>query len=547
MPNSLSTPSLTYPIQQYTYGLLRTYAYYRALLSSLLLLMFTGGIATNVFGTDRPLLYFYTALAYTIICCLTVAWLWRHKENPTSAQINTTLVIDIVAIILLMAASGGIDSGLGYLLLVSVAVGGIFSKGHTSYAFAAGTTVLVLFETLYQTIYQHGDNNTFYNTGILGILLFLSNAVFCHLTEKILTSQMEASQQARHAAHLQQTAQSIIERMRTGVIVVNLQNRIQFINQAALNLLGVSQQAANATDYTDIKKSPSQLKQYAIVEKRLTIWRQNPNHRFKPLHIEATGIDARISFAQLGPEKNADILIFLEDNRLISQEAQQLKLASLGRLTASIAHEIRNPLGAISHASQLLAESPDLPEPDKRLTTIIANHTQRINQIIENTMNLSRRNNAHPETINLNAWLHKFCSEYKQNQDANIQINCADESLSTRVDPSHLSQIITNLIDNGLRYSYQLTGTHSLTINIAQEDNRQLPYVEIIDDGEGIAKEQAEHIFEPFFTTETSGSGLGLYICRELCETNHASIQYRRTTEGKSCFKIVFSHVQKVF
>ncbi len=547
MPNSPDIPPTDSPIQQYTYGLLRTYAYYRALLSSLLLLMFTGGIATRVFGTAEPELYFFTALTYTIVCCLTLAWLLRHRESPTTAQINTTLVIDIAAIVLLMSASGGVDSGLGYLLLVCVAVGGIFSKGYTSYTFAAGTTVVALIETLYQTLYQNGDNDAFYNTGLLGILLFLSNAVFCHLTEKILSSQVEATRQAQHAAHIQRTAQSIIERMRTGVIVIDSQNNIQLINQAALNLLGMPRDEEDIIKNHSAIYSSINLKHLSIIEKRLNTWRQNIHHRFKPLHIEETGIDARISFAQLGDENNADVLIFLEDNRLISQEAQHLKLASLGRLTASIAHEIRNPLGAISHASQLLAESPDLPASDKRLTNIIANHTQRINQIIENTMNLSRRNNAQAETINLSLWLHKFCSDYCQIQDANIQINCSDDTLSTRFDPGHLSQIMTNLVDNGLRYSFQAIGKRTMTINIAQEDKRQLPFIEIIDDGPGISQEQAEHIFEPFFTTETSGSGLGLYICRELCEANHASIQYRRTAEKKSCFKIVFSHAQKMF
>lgn len=541
MPHALQTNTIPDLTQQYTYSLLRTYAYYRALLGSLLLLMFTGNIATKVFGSEQPVLYFYTALSYTIITCLTLVWLWRHQENPSATQINTTLIIDIAAIVTLMSASGGVDSGLGYLLLVCVAVGGIFSSGQTSYAFAAGATVLVLAETLYQFYYQHGATKAFYTTGILGILLFLSNAVFCYLAEKILTSHTEATRQAQHAAHIQKTAQSIIERMRTGVIVIDGQDQIPLINQAALNLLGLDS-AEQTTSNSDIT-----VEQLPLIKERLTTWRQNINHRFKPLHISDTGIDARISFAQLERDQHSDVLVFLEDNRLISQEAQHLKLASLGRLTASIAHEIRNPLGAISHASQLLGESPDLPAGDKRLTEIIGNHSQRINQIIENTMNLSRRNSAQPEVINLTQWLKKFCEDYNQPKHATITINSNDETLCTRIDPGHLAQIMTNLMDNGLRYSYQATGKHTLTITVQEEQKRQLPYIEIIDDGIGMSEQQAAQIFEPFFTTETSGSGLGLYICRELCEANHASIQYRKSAEGKSVFKIVFSHAQKMF
>ncbi len=531
--------SLALLTQPYTYSLLRTYAYYRALLSSLLLLMFTANLATKVFGSQSPTLYFYTSIVYTLITCTTLVWLWRTKAIPTVSEISITLIIDIVAIVLLMSASGGTDSSLGYLLLVCVAVGGIFGHGQISYAYAAGATVLVLAESAYQIIYQQAAPDELYYTGVLGILLFLSNAVFRYLADKIIAGQIEADRQAQYAKHLQEMAESIIERMRTGVIVVDAQDHILLINQAALNLLGVTYQAdANL---------PNTLSALPDVCQKLNLWREDPEHRFKPLNIEKSGFEARISFAPLDRSQHSDTLVFLEDNRLIAQEAQHLKLASLGRLTASIAHEIRNPLGAISHASQLLNESPSLPDADKRLANIITNHTQRINQIIENTLNLSRRKGSQAEAIDLAPWIKQFCHDYVIDKNAEITVTIDEDNICTRFDASHLRQIMTNLVENGLRYSEQATGNATLTIRISREPNRQLPCVDIIDDGQGMSAEQAEHVFEPFYTTETRGSGLGLYICRELCETNHASIRYQRTESGNSAFRIIFSHEQKMF
>ena len=266
--------------------------------------------------------------------------------------------------------------------------------------------------------------------------------------------------------------------------------------------------------------------------------------RCPPLQNPRNGFELQVNFTALTPSQHSEILVFLEDNRQLTQRAQQIKLASLGRLTASIAHEIRNPLSAISHAAQLLDESSELDSADRRLTEIIQDHSKRMDQIIENVLQLSRRKNAKPERINFQEWLKQYVEDYQNTtgEKVNITLSCSEEPSTINIDPSQLSQVLTNLIDNGLRYSKLNTGEASLELHFDLDPTNNLPYLDIIDHGKGIDEKNIQHLFEPFFTTETDGTGLGLFISRELCEANQARLHYLRNGKEQSCFRISFSH-----
>ena len=236
----------------------------------------------------------------------------------------------------------------------------------------------------------------------------------------------------------------------------------------------------------------------------------------------------------------------MEDNRALTQQAQQLKLASLGRLTASIAHEIRNPLGAISHASQLLRESDQVCQADQRLIQIILQHTDRVNQIIENTLSISRRKEVTSTPMDLAQWLPKFKETYQQGNETQIVLEIQSESLPMKFDASHLSQVLTNLCDNGARYNAKTTGVREVKVVAGTNTNSDTSFVEVIDHGPGISSDEAGEIFNPFYTTDTQGSGLGLYICKELCEINQAALNLKFSEPGHTCFRIDFSHHQRV-
>jgi two-component system sensor histidine kinase PilS (NtrC family) len=250
----------------------------------------------------------------------------------------------------------------------------------------------------------------------------------------------------------------------------------------------------------------------------------------------------QLNFAPLQDNPKCDLIIFVEDTGRVQQQAQHLKLASLGRLTASIAHEIRNPLGAISHAAQLLAENSALDEGDQRLLGIVRNHSNRINTIINNILDMSRQNNVQMEPVLLRGFIDDCLADYCQGhmKSDNIDIK-GDQRVTVRIDPKRMMQVVINLVDNGLRYSELRTGSRKISIRIDKLSDTEQPYVDIRDYGPGIPEDQVKNLFEPFYTTEATGTGLGLYIAKELSEANRARLFYTGDENG-ACFRILFAH-----
>lgn len=536
--NPLKTHITTDTNDYNPYRLLRVYTYYRTLLGGILLMMFYGNIAGKALGQNNPRIFLYTVLAYTALNFTTLLVLLRFRFSPSQKQLFSLLLLDIAAIILLMHSSGGAPSALGYLLLVAAAAGGMLLHSRTALFLAALASIAVIAESMYRGITNTltDSANTFFSAGTLGALIFISAIIFQYLTKKIRISDAEALTQAIHAASVQQLAQQILERMRTGIMVLNKDNQISLFNNAATKLLALG------------SNTEPLLSSIPELQEKVTHWQKTQQNPSPILHAVTNSSDEiKVNFAKLDPGADSHTLIFLEDNRAITQHAQQLKLASLGRLTASIAHEIRNPLGAISHASQLLSENSSLPLSDKRLLDIINSHTKRVNQIIENVLQLSRRRTATPQSIRLDEWLPNFIHDYSASKSTQQKpsIDClAANSIIAKFDVGQLQQVLTNLCDNGLRYSKSPAGCADLVIEAGTQN--QQPFIKVIDFGDGISPPNLAHLFEPFFTTENTGSGLGLFICKELCEANQALISYSRTHEGLSCFHIQLAHPDKV-
>ena len=248
-------------------------------------------------------------------------------------------------------------------------------------------------------------------------------------------------------------------------------------------------------------------------------------------------------FTLLGTADGLDALVFLEDTAAMARQAQQMKLASLGRLTASIAHEIRNPLGAISHAAQLLNESDALDKEDHRLMEIIRDHTRRVNTVVENVLQLSRPVMAIPQRIAVQPWLEKFVDEFVHSghcAPAQITITVDPQDIEVYMDPSQLHQVAWNLCLNALQHAKPDSMPVRIKLACTQSDSHHAPILSIIDNGGAIEPEMTEQIFEPFYTSNSSGTGLGLYISREICESNQARLSYQPAPDGGSCFQIVF-------
>ena len=278
--------------------------------------------------------------------------------------------------------------------------------------------------------------------------------------------------------------------------------------------------------------------------------RSQLHHHYESKIIRPTKTSAEVTprFASLGNHPQGGTLIFLEDTAQLSQQAQQLKLASLGRLTASIAHEIRNPLGAISHAGQLLAESEHIDHGERRMVQIIVDHSKRMNTIIENVLQLSRRQASQPLDIQLESWLNNFIDEFQQINHLNPRYVELDTQQDIKIvfDPTQLQQILWNICSNAMRYTQVQKNNIGLTLKTYYKDNSNAAVLDIIDYGAGITDDEIENIFEPFFTTETKGTGLGLYIARELCESNQARLSYLKTDQNFSCFRITFADTRRI-
>ena len=227
----------------------------------------------------------------------------------------------------------------------------------------------------------------------------------------------------------------------------------------------------------------------------------------------------------------------------MNARVQQSKLASLGRLSASIAHEIRNPVGAMSHAGQLLAESEALTHDDLRLTEIIRTNSERVSHIIDNVLQLSRRESSRPELLALGPWLNEFANEFSRTlelREGEISVLGVPDDLAVRMDPSHLRQILWNLCDNAVKYASEAGGI-LVELQAGRTSQNGRPYLEVLDRGHGVDPATIDKIFEPFFTDKHGGTGLGLYISKELCELNRAVLSARPRTGGGSVFRIVFA------
>ena len=521
--------------------LLQVYGYYRLFLAALLLGLYAFKPDAIAIGAFSPTLFLITAIGYVAASISTVIFLrWQRSQIPSQSLM--LLLVDVVALTLMVHASGGINTQLTLLFMVTIAAGNILLSGRMGTFIAATATIAILYEQFYYILVKNEGltPDAFAQSSILGISFFgvaLFSQLIAHRTRQ---GEALAEQRANDIQALQRLNDQIIRRMRTGIIVINRQRHVLLSNDAANELLGSAEGLQAGTALVDISID---------LEANFQAWRRNPLLRpvpFRNTH-ESTEISAR--FARLNPEdpNSGIVLIFIEDATQITQRVQQLKLASLGRLTASIAHEIRNPLGAISHASQLLAESEHITGGDKRLLEIIEQHCRRMNGIVENVLSVSRRQPSYPELLNLSEWIVRFRAEYLEISATPVRIalELTDKKMDVRFDPQQLHQVVSNLVMNGLRYSTLQSGFPHIRLVSGHQDSNQLPYLDIIDDGPGIPASLLEHLFEPFYTTEATGTGLGLYLSREICEANQARLDYITGKSG-ACFRIIFAHPDRL-
>lgn len=489
----------------------------------------------RIVGESDPRLAAAALSALFVVGCAELLLLQRRLLRP-AIQVYLLFAADVAAITLLVHASGGISSGLGGALIVSVGALALLVRMQRAFLLAAVTTLVLLLEQSWAQLSGLTTTAQYAPTGLLGAVLFVITAVVQLLRGRIVETEALAEQRGLDLRNLVELNEYIIQHLRESIVVVDGENQIRLINGSALKHFGVESVSVGQNLATIS----------AELREMLERWReQRAGWEKQEAFISSDGsTNIRPHFAPLSAGRHGGVVIFLEDTSLIAERVQQAKLAALGRLSASIAHEIRNPIGAMSHAGQLLAESASIATDDRRLTDIIRVNARRVSQIVESILSLSRRDKTRPERLQLRPWLEDFAREFVQTLEldaAAVAVTRGSSDVEAEMDPTHLHQIVWNLCDNAVKYASAEAGVIAVDLECGVHETSGRPYVEVGDRGPGIDPAKVEEVFEPFYTGQPGGTGLGLYISRELAERNGATLRYYPRPGGGSLFRVVFA------
>lgn len=501
---------------------LRYFNLYRMVLAALFLgIALLYGDALTL-GSHRLELFRTLSAAY-LAAGAGFEWLMRQWRERFNLQLSWQVCVDIAVVTILMYASGGIRSGLGVMLLISLIGAALVAPRRLTLLYAALATIALLLEQSVWVLAFDVTTANYLQPGLLAIGCFAGAGVTGWLAQRVAASQMLAQQRGRELESQMRVSQRIIEDMQDGVLVLDRDGRIVQHNPRAQRLLEADTMIGE--DLTRLLPGFGASWQ---------AWRdRRPGSPSSDLDTAARGL--RVRFVETGSGSEFCVL-FLEDITRSREQAQQLKLAALGRLTANIAHEIRNPLSAISHASELLDEDKGVMDRT-RLTRIVRDNTRRLERLVTDVLQLSRRDRMAPDRIDLEVWLPTFVDEF-----------CASESVPPgrlalklvptpviEFDREHLRQVLWNLLRNAVRYARSGPGSVRIELRTVA---RQVQ-LNVLDDGPGVPAAEQGQLFEPFFTTDSKGTGLGLYLARELCATNRARLDYIEGLQGAH-FRIRF-------
>ncbi|HVB47592.1 MAG TPA: ATP-binding protein [Burkholderiales bacterium] len=448
----------------------------------------------------------------------------RNLRDRFNLQLSVHVFVDIVAITLLMYASGGIRSGLGVMVLISLTGAALLAPRRLTLLYAALAAIALLLEQSYWVLVYDHPSADFLQPGLLSIGFFATASVTNWLAQRVAANDMLARQRGRELQNQMRVSQLVIEDMQDGVLVLDREGRVLQHNPQAQRLLGMeSLLGANVA---------------LLLPGFAARWRDWQSDLGRPgaasAELKAHGKDLRVRLIETGTEEEFSVL-YLEDTTRSREQARQLKLAALGRLTANIAHEIRNPLSAISHAAELLAE--ERREQDReRLTRIIGDNATRLERLVADVMQLNRRDRRATERISLNGWLAAFLEEFVITEAVPPERFEIETARDARVefDRDHLRQVLWNLLRNAVRHAR--IEPRSVRIVLKAYANRV--ELNVLDNGPGVPPANQGQLFEPFFTTDSKGTGLGLYLARELCAANRASLEYVGDMPGAH-FRIV--------
>lgn len=495
---------------------LRYFNLYRLLVAALFLTMALGYDVVPAVG-DFSLERFVRICSIYLLLALILFAVPDRLQLRFTWLLTVGVMVDIVSFTLLMHNSGGVRSGFAYMLLVTLAGAGIVGQGRMTLFHAAMATLAVLGEQSWRVLTDVGEPLEFFQAGVMSLGFFATAITARLLASRVIANEELAYRQGEELAAQLHINQRVIRDMQDGVLVVDKAGNVRQHNPQAAALFAVAGQ-----DLTHLSQFSGAL------QERFSLWYSAARECSELLRTAEGQRLLRVRFLPPGERGNA--LLYIEDMERVQAQAQQIKLAALGRLAANMAHEIRNPLASISHAAELLAEE-HVDATHARLTRIIGDNTQRLDRIVNEVLELGRRDRAAPEVIRLNEFFAGLIEELALNSPGLQQVVTlqVEADLLIRFDRGHLHRVMSNLLMNALRYA---DGKPASIRLIIQALPGRAVEMHVIDDGPGISEALRAQVFEPFFTTHAGGTGLGLYIARELCEANGASLVLRDNDPG---------------
>jgi two-component system sensor histidine kinase PilS (NtrC family) len=507
---------------------LHYFTLYRILEAALLCLVVFSPVGLLIGKPDAPTLARVVALAYL---AGSVGLFLTRRSGHLRQHVLVGVVVDITAAMLAMHALPAAGSGIAMMLLFNVGAAALLLPLRLGLGTALFAACGLVAEYLLRALTESGTQRPLAEL-LMFTVSYLAMATLTNLVgRQMRASEALAARRGSQAANLAEVNELIIRRMRTGVLLVDGDGEIKLANEASMLQLGGIGEGRSAL----VHIAPE-------LAKRLQRWRTDGASDPIPLQLAADLPEVLPRFARLQAD-DAQVLVFLDDTSLVSRRAESLTLATLGRFSASLAHEIRNPLAAISYATQLMEESPDIPEADRRLLQIIYQQTHRMNGIVENVLSLARRERAQPENVELVEFARHFVDDYREIhplEHDQIDLISATGAITAMVDRRQLQQVVTALVHNALVYGRMPGQPARISLRV-HTNASGAPVLDVADRGPGMPEMVSNQLFRPFFTTSEHGTGLGLYIARELCHANQATLEHVPVPAGGCCFRIRMS------
>lgn len=515
---------------------LTTFCVYRVVIAVILMVSVWGFQRYQLWIAASPALALWSLGLY-LPAAVGLLGLARLRLPRAALHLTAQVVIDVVSMTLLMHATGGVKSGIGLLLLVTLAASGLVARGRIAYFHAAIAALAILLEQSWQFLSLDSAAADFLQTGLLAGSYFLIAGLGYTLAKYARGAELIAEERSVDLANLAQINELVIRDMQDGFVVVDEKGLIRQHNRQSEAVIGGLKYSGSRTL---AEASPA-------LANLLEEWRRDPERIFSMMRDQKTQKDYQVRFVAIGNALPAPTVVFIEDASRIRAQAQQMKLVALGRLTASIAHEIRNPLSSINHAAELLHEDSEQSsrrKEDLRLLAIIRDNAHRLDRMVEEVLYLNRRDRAHPKPIDARIYLDQFVHDFCANEK--LEPDVIDLTIHTQVHPvfdrSHLDQVLWNLVRNAVHHGSGRTGSTKISLRPGTLPDTLV--LDVVDDGPGVSSEALQHLFEPFFTTDSRGTGLGLYIARELADVNGARLECivaERPPNSGACFRLIMT------